>query len=63
MTVRRYAQSGLLDQVDLNGRRYSESPDVGPLAVIPVAMSVWMQSQVPGSTILNGLCSFVVLLI
>ena len=29
MTVRRYAQSGLLDQVDLNGRRYSESPDVG----------------------------------
>ena len=35
MTVRRYAQSGLLDQVDLNGRRYSESPDVGSPSSYP----------------------------
>ena len=35
MTVRRYAQSGLLDQVDLNGRRYSESPDVGAPSSYP----------------------------
>ena len=35
MTVRRYVQSGLLDQVDLNGRRYSESPDVGAPSSYP----------------------------
>ena len=35
MTVRRHAQSGLLDQVDLNGRRYSESPDVGAPSSYP----------------------------
>ena len=35
MTVRRVAQPGLLGQVDLNGRRCSESPEVGPPCSYP----------------------------
>ena len=51
MTVRRYAQSGLLDQVDLNGRRYSESPDVGAPSSYP--RSYERLDVEPGSSVHN----------